>query len=259
MACLITSKQTRRGLLRRATWLLFSGLLLGSMTGCTAFGQVCSEKWITGNWIASDADLPVDHMMVFWNNELMITQDNLNGGAPLPGLVGRLQLLNEDTGRQVEAHGKVMVCMFDMTPVPSGKPAIKVAEWSFDEKSLKQLKKKKIDTFGGGYTLFLPWDTYRPDVKQVQLQVAYIPTDGPPRYGEPSKLTLQTDDLPKAIFQEKQVVPALQHQAAQQQLHEAVSQQPQALPQRSGPVTQVSYGPRPEQPILMPGMPLPPR
>ena len=31
---------------------------------------------------------------------------------------------------------------------------------------------------GDGYTLFLPWETYRPEITQIKLQMAYVPHNG---------------------------------------------------------------------------------
>lgn len=61
-------------------------------------------------------------------------------------------------------------------------------QWRFDPQTLKRLLKK--DMIGQGYTLFLPWGTYRPDVRRVRVNVRYEVDGAMPVYanGEPVHL-----------------------------------------------------------------------
>jgi len=62
---------------------------------------------------------------------------------------------------------------------PDGRP-VQLEEWTFQRDELKRLLRR--DAVGMGYTLFLPWSTYKPDVTQVQLKVAYLGSKGNPLY-----------------------------------------------------------------------------
>ena len=65
-------------------------------------------------------------------------------------------------------------------------------EWRFDRETLQRLYKR--DAVGGGYTLFLPWGTYKSEITQVRLRLRYEPTKGTPLYNESSTLVLRKDD-----------------------------------------------------------------
>jgi hypothetical protein len=237
--------ETSGMLVRRACWLLLGGMLLSPLTGCTGFQSIASDKWLEGRWLQGDPEQPVNHVLTIWDGSVRVAQDTVNGGASVHGLVGRLLLLNEETGRGMDALGTVMVCMHDMTDAPAGKEPIRIAEWKFDAKSLKQLK--KTDKFGDGYTLFLPWDTYRSNIKQVHLQVCYVSEKGTKHYTEPVNLTLQTGDLPRSVLQTS-ILPvghsqpqlAIMPPAPQQQVVPNSVQQ-----QQPTPGTQVQYLPVP--------------
>ena len=66
-------------------------------------------------------------------------------------------------------------------------------EWRIDKDTLKRLHKK--DVIGEGYTIFLPWATYKPEIARIQLKVRYEPVKGAPLYAASSPLTLTADDV----------------------------------------------------------------
>jgi hypothetical protein len=245
--------------IRRTFWLLIGGMVLGPVTGCTGFQSIASESWLEGRWLQGEAEQQVSHVFTIWDGNVRTAQDTANSGATLHGLVGRLLLLNDDTGKGMDAHGTVMVCMHDVTDVAAGKEPIRIAEWKFDTQSLKPLKKR--DRFGDGYTLFLPWDAYHSGVKQVHLQVCYVTEKGTRHYAEPLNLTLQTDELQRSMLQ-SQTVPIAKQAASpgtpaasqlQAQAENGGRQQP-----ASTPGTRVQYLPVAPEPPMVPA-PLPPR
>ncbi len=185
--------------LRRTIFLC--GILLVPLAGCTEFQKVCTANWIDPEWRTGHADQPVTDMITFWDNRMRVTEDSVNGGAPLPGLAGRLLLLNDNA--TVEAKGSVVVQVFDMTNAKKGAPPLEVGTWTFPALALKKLKKR--DGIGDGYTLFLPWSGYHPEVREVKVQVCYKPENGAARYSSPSQVTLQTDDLPPPTIRERTV------------------------------------------------------
>ena len=77
--------------------------------------------------------------------------------------------------------GCVVLDLYDDTH-PAGNNPIPLEEWRIDRATLKRLLRR--DAVGWGYTLFLPWGTYKPDITQVQLRLRYEPVNGTPLYAE---------------------------------------------------------------------------
>ena len=144
-------------------------------------------------------------MLTVFDPRIFTTADTQQRGRTMTGLAGRVYLLNEEGRKMEEASGRMFVEMYDVTAVRDGGEAKKLVEWQFDPQSLKKLKRD--DQIGSGYTLFLPWETYRPEVKQVKLQLAYVEPNGSPHYAEPTMVTLKTQDT--VAIQQFQTVPAL--------------------------------------------------
>ena len=103
-------------------------------------------------------------------------------------LAGRVYLVSDELKKMVDARGNIYVALFDTTKVEGGAITKIVGKWSFSAAELKSLKKE--DIIGEGYTLFLPWDGYRPEVKRVELQVAYISSAGTAHFSERTPITL---------------------------------------------------------------------
>jgi hypothetical protein len=126
-----------------------------------------------------------------WESRVMVTQDVLNQGAPLAGVAGRMYLFGQELGAPVIGDGIAIVDLQDVTPeTAQGKPKL-LERWEIDQATLKRLARK--DTIGWGYTLFLPWSTYRPEVTRVQLQVRYVPEKGLPLFSPPAVITLRNE------------------------------------------------------------------
>ena len=151
---------------------------------------------------SSDTDSLVDHVAVRWDNHIRIYAPNpLDYTTGITGIIGRVYLLSEQAERMCEAHGNIVVGMYDMTPTASGKPLVLLYNYKFDAESLKKMKVR--DPIGDAYTVFLPWPDYRPEIKQVKLIVKYITRKGEQHVAEPSSVTLQSGDQPAAVLSEK--------------------------------------------------------
>jgi hypothetical protein len=123
-----------------------------------------------------------------WNPEVMFAPDPAQGGKMSAGLAGRLYLFGSDIKDSMAGDGALSVSLFDDRPLAEGKPAVHLEEWQIDKDTLKRLLRK--DAIGWGYTLVLPWGTYRPDLTQVHLRFRYDATKGLPLYTETATLTL---------------------------------------------------------------------
>jgi len=115
-------------------------------------------------------------LVTTWNHEVVTTPDPSRGGEPTIGLAGRIYLFSPETVSIEPQGGSLVVYMYDHSAVKSGGRAKMLEEWNFDPVTLKKLMKK--DAFGWGYTLFLPWGSYRPDISTVHIQCVYQPTQG---------------------------------------------------------------------------------
>ena len=139
---------------------------------------------------------------VAWNSQVLMTSNTENGNRPMPGLAGRLYVFGEDVGRPLEAPGALTVVLYAIDKENKAGPAL--AKWEFDSASLRKLGRK--DAIGFGYTLFLPWLEYKPEIRRVQLDVRYVPDGGLPLFAPSSTLPLNQDG-PPATFT-NQLVPA---------------------------------------------------
>jgi hypothetical protein len=110
-----------------------------------------------------------------WIPEVIRTPDSVNGGQPMPGFAGRVYLFSEEVKYPLVNDGTIVVTLYDRTK-GSGKNEIPLEEWRLDRDSLKRLERK--DAIGWGYTVFLPWRTYRPDITHVELRLRYHKAKG---------------------------------------------------------------------------------
>ncbi|MSQ94601.1 MAG: hypothetical protein EXR98_08595 [Gemmataceae bacterium] len=184
--------------------LTLGALLLAGVPGCTYFQTVCSSKWLSTEWVDPGSTQAVNDVLTYWHNQVVVTNDPSRSLAPLPGLAGRVILFNTETGQSMDAHGKVVVLMYDVPASRNGQPK-QLGQWTFDAQSLKLLKRK--DRISDGYTLFLPWEEYRTDIKQVQLQVCYYPEKGMAHWGSPALVSLNSESQP-ITSSEQRIVPA---------------------------------------------------
>jgi hypothetical protein len=161
------------------------GLGLVCLVGCLATGCVHLNEMVAG--VSAPAPPPC-HMVVRWHNAVASLPDPVRGGAPGPGLVARVYLFGPSIDRPVEGHGILMVELFNPAEAgPDGRPKL-IEKWMLSPEQLQQLERP--DVIGCGYSLFLPWGTYRPDIAQVLLRACYQPKNGSPLYANSGLVTL---------------------------------------------------------------------
>lgn len=139
----------------------------------------------------------------WWDPRVRIARDSVNGGAPLPGLAGRLYVLDAKEW-PVACKGRLVVDLYDVTC--AGGAAEKLLErWQIDNDTLQRLRRR--DKIGEGYTLFLPWSTNRPEITRVRLHITFFPEKGAPLYADPVTLTPRNEAPPQVVVRQ-QTVPA---------------------------------------------------
>ena len=162
---------------RKASSLAFC---LVPFTLCVA-GCVSTESFVLPGMDKLSA--PPCEVVVAWNPEILSRPDPANRGAPTAGLGGRMYLFGGASDCPLMGDGCVVVDLYDDV---SPNASIPLEEWRIDRDTLKRLLRR--DAVGWGYTLFLPWGTYNPEIKQVQLRLRYEPTKGTPLYAESSSV-----------------------------------------------------------------------
>jgi hypothetical protein len=174
------------------------------LVACLSGGCVMTAPW---HHVAKDVAPvgPVHQVHTTWDNKINVTVDAVNSGRPLPGLVGRLYLFGPETGFPLKGDGSVVVDMYDVSAAGRGSQPVWLHRWEIDKDTLQRLFKK--DTIGWGYTLFLEWGKYRPDINQVKLVACYLSEKGNPIYAPHATVTLGPPGAGPAVTQ-KTVVPA---------------------------------------------------
>jgi len=133
-------------------------------------------------------------VVVAWNPEILFRPDPAHRGAPTPGLGGRMYLFGGGSDCPLTGDGCVVVDLYeDVDP----KASVPTEEWRLDRDTLKRLLRR--DAVGWGYTLFLPWGSYKPEIKQVQLRLRYEPAKGTPLYAESSSVVFHKANVTTMI------------------------------------------------------------
>lgn len=148
-------------------------------------GCSLDQVWLVKD-IAPKSEQPCQ-IVTTWVNKVQFAPDTAHNGEPMPGLVGRMYLFGPTVGFPMVGDGGIFVELFDETQGPSQHP---IEKWQIDPVSLRKLVQK--DRIGMGYTLFLPWGSYRPDINRVRLTCRYDPQAGTPIYAEPATVSLDT-------------------------------------------------------------------
>jgi hypothetical protein len=123
-------------------------------------------------------------VVAWWQPQVRFSPDPARQGANNAGLAGRVYLFGQEMAWPLIADGTLVVDLCDDT---NGQ-AVLLEEWKFDKETLK--KQARRDAVGWGYTVFLPWGTYRPDISKVLLKARFEPLQGLPRYAPSSPVTL---------------------------------------------------------------------
>jgi hypothetical protein len=162
--------------------------LLSAVVAIALSGCVWPEKFTLHNDLVQPT---VCQVGAAWNNKVLFVPDPTKGGVPAPGLTGRLYLFGAMPDYPFIGDGSLVVDLFDDTPRPGETPVQggkHIEQWRIDPVTLKRLAKK--DTIGDGYTLFLPWGTYKPEIQKVHLITRYEPAKGNPIFASPNSLML---------------------------------------------------------------------
>ena len=187
-------EQVKRGAILAAV------ICLGA--GCATVGTLVPET-------VGPPTGPITEVATYWEPQVTFNPDPTRNGAPIPGLVGRLFLFGEDKGRPLAGDGAVIIDLYDSDhPRTDDKGvAIPLERWQFDKDTLARLMRR--DPIGWGYTLFLPWSTYRPDLTKLLIRAQYAPVKGLPIYTGGSLVTLNNGQGNLTINSNQKLLTAL--------------------------------------------------
>jgi hypothetical protein len=162
---------TVRAALRAGTAL--AGLVLALASGCANTGQLMTA--LTGEKPAP----PVAQVGAMWGEHVITGVDPAHAGAPMYGLIGRVYLWPADMKQNLLADGKLVVELYATPPEQPQAPPVRMELWEIKKDVLNSVN-LRTDGGGPGYSLSLPWPSYRPDITQVYMRVRYEPERGMP-------------------------------------------------------------------------------
>jgi hypothetical protein len=181
-----------RGLGKRAC---YSGLImvlgLCGLSGCVSTG---AKKGIP----EQPPVRPVCQVQSLWHGQIATAPDTAHQGAQLPGLVGRVYLLDQDLATGLKGKGKLVVDLYDSEQKGAdGQPRL-LEHYEFPEDVLNRLLRKDT-VIGWGYTIFLPWPEYRPEIKRPQIKMCFVPQNGTSLFAQPTQLALRRNGGPLPV------------------------------------------------------------
>jgi hypothetical protein len=176
----------------------FFGLIcifwLSATSGCALL-----EKCVLT--VPKDTHEAVGHIDMAFPPFIFFVDDTVNPGRTVPCLMGRVYLFSEDSTRTVTGQGKIHAELFDTTDLAKGKPPVRVAEWNFEPRALKMVRRP--DKIGMGYTLMLPLVEYQPSMKKVMLRLNYVDENNESHEANPATLALRPAEEPPQVFTEE--------------------------------------------------------
>lgn len=154
-------------------------MLLGLAAGIAllAINTGCQTMSFTAPWTESAPIGNPNEVVAIWQDGVDVQLDANHGGMPIPGFAGRIvfmQSSNGQAGQSVLVTGPLKVLLYDDRPTQG--PPVPLETWTILPEHLSLLVKK--DMMGWGYSIWLPWNTYRKDIQNVKMTVEYTDSTG---------------------------------------------------------------------------------
>ena len=145
---------------------------------CLATGCETTSQWFSATGGSPKPSGPAQHMEAIWTKGVQWVPDPTKNGQPGPLLACRLYFwAGEDVKYTSTVEGTLTVDLYDDSGRMSGQPSKQMEKWVFKGDALKNLLQKDA-WLGQGYTVGLPWPSYRPDIKEVHMNMTFEPADG---------------------------------------------------------------------------------
>ena len=134
-----------------------------------------------------------------WDKRVHFAPDTAHAGKPFAGLIGRIYLINEEEGLGLPAEGELVVDFYDHTPLKAGGEPVRLPGCEYSAEQFRQFRKKD-GMWGWGWTIFLPWPSYSPEVKVVYLVAKFVPSNGEPEiHLPPTQMTIDHNAAAEGI------------------------------------------------------------
>ena len=137
----------------------------------------------------------VHQILALWADGVVVQPDPQRHGTPTPGFSARVYLFGPDLAEPVATDGTLTILLYDEPMGQVGKPAVPREVWKIDAASLERVLKK--DGLGWGYSLWVPWTTYAPDVRRVRLVVKHEAPNGRETWGGSMAMTVGDGTRPR--------------------------------------------------------------
>jgi hypothetical protein len=165
--------------------------LLACLSGCVTTDKSSWKSWKEGPKCGQ-----VTQLVVLWGDGVVVQADPMQGGAKVPGFACRAYLFGKDYQDPLRADGHVLFYLFeDKDGAESNSVPLEI--WDVKPEDLEGRSRK--DLLGWGYDLWIPWRTYRPDLKQVHLRGRYQTKEGTDVWGDTAVIVVQGQKGPKSV------------------------------------------------------------
>jgi hypothetical protein len=145
---------------------------------CLSTGCETTSQWFSATGGSAKPSGPPQHMEAMWRKGVEWLPDPTKNNQPGPVLECRLYFwAGEDVKYTSAVDGKLTVDLFDDSGRTAGQPSKQLERWVFENDALKNLLQKDA-WLGQGYTVGLPWPSYRSDIKEVHLTMKFEPKEG---------------------------------------------------------------------------------
>jgi hypothetical protein len=145
---------------------------------CLATGCETTSQWFSATGGGALPSGPPQHMEAIWTKGVQWVADPTKNMQPGPVLACRLYFFaGDDVKYTSTVDGTLTVDLYDDSGRSSGQPSKHMEEWVFKGDALKSQLQKDA-WLGQGYTIGLPWPSYRADIKEVHLTLKFEPADG---------------------------------------------------------------------------------
>jgi hypothetical protein len=187
----------------RMLWLLvFSTAALG----CNTLSE--AEFFGAGTTPAKPGTSKPTSIYAIWQEGVDMQLDPRQGGLAIPGFSGKVNLEHKKPGSKGEtvlSQGTLMISFYpDMPGQPMSQP---METWKILPEHQSSLLKQDLSGFG--YVLWLPWNTYNPNIRSGRITVEYISNTGEVLQAPPERIKIQdpnrlTTPRPELLVEQQQ-------------------------------------------------------
>ena len=188
----------------RMLWLLV-------LTTCSLGCNTLSEAEFFADGSTKPGTGKPTSIYAIWQEGVDMQLDPRQGGLAVPGFSGKVNFQHQKAGSKAEtvsAQGTLLVSFYPDLPNQVG-PAQAMETWKILPEHLPPLLKK--DVSGWGYVLWLPWNSYNPNIRSGRLTVEFTSMTGEVlradteriKIQDPSRMTGQRPRVEMEQFQQK--------------------------------------------------------